>query len=189
MPQTPRVYVLKQKARPKQRAWPTWERWTIDEIADGHVRVLAAGARDELALRALTRTEAADARATADDVRSLVMEAELSRDRTVWGEEAENFFEEGTLATFLNRRREGKAGLPAGRPLREGDVFYVEIPASHFTFTSMTRGEINSVEGEALLSTYEQWGVEVWDVTAAARQASKLAYHRALAASPEEVRG
>lgn len=170
---------------------PEWERWTIDEINEGQARVLAAHARTPESLARLAHAQDPPAEAISKvrqvaQIRDLAMEFEGRRDQT-WSEEAENFFELAVLEEFLNEGRRGKAGLPSGRPLREGDVFYLEIPRTLRQRPSTRRGEVTPGVGIELLATFRAAAVEVWDLTAAARQSSKVVYHRALEApAPED---
>lgn len=174
------------------RSYPRsdWERWTIDEKTDGHVRVLVAQTQSRQQVERLRQSmQRSDptGREAERTARLRVVAMALEQDDEAWSDEVEFFFEESALEEFLNRRRRGKPGLPGARPLREGDVFYVEIPAEVQWRPSSE--EVQSTPGVAreMLSSFMASGVEVWDLTAAARQASKLDYHRALEApAPED---
>ena len=168
----------------------SWERWTIDEKTDGQVRVLVAQTqrrqRVEQLRQSVKQAEPAgrEAERTAR-LRDVAMS--LEQEPEGWSDEVEFFFEQTPLEEFLNRRRRGKPGLPGARPLREGDVFYVEIPPEVEWRPSSE--ELQSMPGLAreMLSSFIASGVEAWDLTAAARQSSKRDYHRALEApAPED---
>jgi hypothetical protein len=174
---------------------PDWERWTVDEITDGRVRLLVAAARRTRSLQRLprgldqrrSRGGGLDAR-DADWLRSTALELELPRKDVIWAEEVETFCQLTALQDFVDAQRQGKPGLPAVRPVREGDVYYVEIPSDLGSVRSISAGDVTRGVGLELLSTYEQRGVQVWDMTAAARQSSKLVYARAIRAPAPEDR-
>jgi hypothetical protein len=152
-----------------------WERWTIDEIFDGHIRLLicratAAGAPEVVrALAALPLLE--DRRGTPGKsfVRDTAMAYEMASVDATWSDETAAFVATPALAAFLGRRTD-KPGLPQNRELREGDVFWVFV-----AFDAPQPGRSR----DRWLAAYVDAGAQVWDVTAAARQAVKRLYHRA----------
>jgi hypothetical protein len=162
----------------------------VDEIADGHVRVLVAGSQKrqqvEQLRRSLTQAEVIDrAQERSRQLRDVAMS--LEQHQEAWSDEVEFYVEQGVLVSFLSQRRRGKPGLPGERPLREGDVFYVEIPAAVQWRPSRELIGISPGLVREVLQGLLESGVEVWDLTAAARQASKVEYHRALEApAPED---
>lgn len=170
-----------------------WERWTIDERTDGQVRVLVAQTqRRQLVeqLRQSVKRAEPTGRGAPRTARLRDVAMALEQDAEAWSDEVVFFFEESALGEFLNRQRRGKPGLPDSRPLREGDVFYIEI-ASEVRWRPSSE-QVRSAPGLAreMLSSFLASGVEVWDLTAAARQATKLDYHRALEApAPEDKPG
>lgn len=148
-----------------------WQRWTVDELLEGRARVLVSLARHAL------ESTAAEAHDLARDVarergrlRAAVVSAETSGPRELWGPELATYVNVRTLERLLQRRTDTPA-LPDARPLREGDVFWIVQPVD---------GALLSPA--ALLRDAGEL-VEVWDVTAAARQASKRSYDQALRAS------
>ena len=167
---------------------PVWERWTIDEIDEDVVRVLISVAFESDALRERSRTlvELGDAPQPVRGrlpaaVRDLAMDVEASPTAETWSEERAAFAARADLGGFL-AGRVGKPGLPTTRPLREGDVFWIIAP----------RG-VPGLNADARLATdhgwlrqYEVAEADVWDVTAAARQASKRQYHQVARAAEDD---
>ena len=173
-----------------------WERWTIDEITDGICRLAVARPITGMGLAALDAdmesgtTEEdgapqnlADRRRLAQDVRRAAMALELAPAAETWSPETAAHIDAETLGRFLARRR-GKPGLPTTRPLREGDVFIVRVTAGGVS--PLSDGSDNADGAAAALAEYSQSGAEVWDVTAAARQSVKRAYHAAIRAGEPE---
>lgn len=168
----------------------TWERWTIDEIDEDVARVLIASAADREWIRStseqiLAETTSAMAEGTslADAVREQAMDAELEVASDIWTDEVAAFASLAPLGKFLNRRQ-GKPGLPTSRPLREGDVFWVVAP----TLAQASMSELETVPlrrfAERIAELVEA-DADVWDVTAAARQAVKASYSRTVRESDE----
>ena len=158
---------------------PAWERWTLDEIADGIARVLLSRPRDEQRIRHLSgavRDHLGSGRATRSSLRTLLRRQATAAEEGLsyrnWTPEEAHFAPIDDLAHFLGGRA-NKPGLPGKRPLREGDVFWI-----------LLRDRLpDSLRPEAILPLvrYLESGVDVWDVTAAARQASKRQYNAAVA--------
>lgn len=171
----------------------SWQRWTIDEIDEDVVRVLITSAQDPAQARGLSTSLIAAASGSesatsvgirlSDVARDQAMDVETGPIADRWEEEVAAFAERQPLQRFL-RRRGGKPGLPRSRPLREGDVFWVIAPRGLPSPGAPTRDN-----RRLPLESYLELGVDVWDVTAAARQASKRRYHevqRAVEDAPEE---
>lgn len=152
-----------------------WERWTIDERFDGRVRVLVCRAIGDAApdvVRSLAALPLREDRRGAPGrsfVRETAMTYELASVDATWSEETAAFAAEDALSAFLGRRTD-KPGLPQNRELREGDVFWVFVPYD---------GPRPGGGRDRWLRAYTDAGAQVWDVTAAARQAVKRLYHRA----------
>lgn len=164
---------------------PLWERWTIDEIDEGAARVLISRAGNTRQIRGLAdhvMTERATAserptRRLADVLRAEAMRIELDPAAQQWSEESISFGTVPPLQAFL-RSRGGKPGLPTNRPLREGDVFWVLVAV--WPGATEPPGDLTATELEAHMAALQAAGVDVWDVTAAARQAAKRSYHEVM---------
>jgi hypothetical protein len=155
-----------------------WERWTIDEIFDGHVRLLrceargAAAAVGESLMRAdQTRRGEGSERAEPDegaDAIAAAMDLEVGPTVESWTEETASVVPEADLTRLLGRRKAG-GGLPGHRALREGDVFWVRVPEPARTARSLAPEDAVQARADSHV---------VFDLTAAARQAVKDIYHR-----------
>ena len=155
----------------------TWERWTIDEIDEGVVRV--AVARTEYALDPAV-AEAYFEQADAETLRQAVFEAEDAPPEHIWGDEEAVFLPVPELDKLLRQRTQVR-GLPDRRPLREGDVFWVLLLSD-----DVAESTLRGVSSSELPARAAELKAEVWDVTAAARQAAKRSYDRAVrVAAPE----
>jgi len=159
-----------------------WERWTIDDLADGVARVLVSPAVD-LSRWPLTATSLGSTddtvRARRAAARSLIMDVEIRPLAESFGEEEPAYVETGLLFKFL-RARDRTEGLPGTRPLREGDAFWVTLAAG----TGVSPGGAN-VPLAGRLEALQAAGARVWDVTAAARAAAKHAYHATVAVASD----
>jgi len=169
-----------------------WERWTIDELFDEVARVLVCRAEPQPshatmveALRAANET-APGSKPVAETLRAAVAEAEI-RGREAWSDETWSFVDTRRLARFL-KRRAGKPGLPHNRPLREGDVFLVAVDRTRLGASPLSDTSQGVREVGATLAAYEAAGIEVFDVTAAARQSAKILHDAAMRAPAGEVR-
>jgi hypothetical protein len=177
---------------PMERDAQLWERWTIDELFDEVARVLVCRAEPLPShatmietLRATEEQAAPDAADLAGTLRAAVAEAEI-RGGEAWSDEAWSFVEVRRLARFL-KRRAGKPGLPHNRPLREGDVFLVVVDRKRLATDSLSDAGRSAREVGEALAAYEAAGIEVFDVTAAARQSAKVLHDAALRAAAREV--
>jgi hypothetical protein len=151
----------------------TWQRWTIDEIDEGVARV--AVAHSEYGLDPDV-AEAHQRGRGPERLRQAVFEAEDVPPEHIWSDEEPAFFPVATLERLL-RRRSKIRGLPGRRQLREGDVFWIVAP---------THPDVETVPlpaPEDLPAVAAALDVQVWDVTAAARQAAKRGYDRAVRAT------
>ena len=81
------------------------------------------------------------------------------------------------LQAFL-RERGGKPGLPTNRPLREGDVFWIMV--ADWPGGGDPLPDLDAAGLAAHIADLRGAAVDIWDVTAAARQASKRSYHAVL---------
>ncbi|MGH2429345.1 MAG: hypothetical protein ACRDGV_10790 [Candidatus Limnocylindria bacterium] len=154
----------------------TWQRWTIDELDAGLARVAVAESAYPL------ESSAAEAQATeadVDTVREAVLRVEDAPPADIWGDEEAVYLHAGRLETFLKRRADIRA-LPDPRPLREGDVFWIVLPVE------VGEETMRELTPQDLLGRAEQLSAQVWDVTAAARQAVKRTYDAAVRAASEE---
>ena len=157
---------------------PLWERWTIDEIDEEFARILITRAGDAADLHEIADQVATGSRARphelSDVLRAHAMRVELDPGRQQWQDESLAYAPLAALQTFL-RGRGGKPGLPTNRPLREGDVFWVMVadwPGSRDPLPDL------DAKGFAThISDLRRAGADIWDVTAAARQASKHSSH------------
>jgi hypothetical protein len=157
---------------------PLWERWTIDEVADGMVRVLVAEARDAAGIQPLMALTAAEPPTAAPSgvrraaLRDAAMRIELRPPREAWGREVDGYVPAAALYAFL-RARNRKHGLPRTRPIREGDTFWVSMAdRAGLDLGASGGGTPFARRVEAL----GRAGAEVWDVTGAARASVKQAY-------------
>lgn len=171
------------------------ERWTIDEIGDGIVRVLAARsvAPDAVAPLA-TESRAITPTALGEASRDVVMAIELgtpsptvdgaAEDATggvaeqadsasIWTEEQDSVLDVTTVADFLSEF--GELTPAVARPLREADVFWVV--ATDAPARPLSEGPVRRSETAAVLDAYRAVQPVVHDMTAPARQASKVLYH------------
>jgi hypothetical protein len=133
--------------------------------------------------------EAHDSGQSVDALRKAVFDVENSPPDNIWGDEEPVYLLADDLQAFLKRRADIKA-LPDPRPLREGDVFWIVLPPG------LEEERLRMLEPAHLLDLAHDVKPEVWDVTAAARQAAKRTYDDAVRAAtdeapqpPEAVRG
>jgi hypothetical protein len=161
------------------------ERWTIDEIDESTVRLLVCRAiateveRDPLAVGGKAGDAAGDpAGDPAARVQDAVMAIEAGDPDATWTDETDTYVDRAALEAFLGARR-AVAGLPEPRPIREGDVFWVFVPASGDGAAESPGGPSPMGAGPGpgpAAATGLPVGAEVWDVTAAARQSIKRRY-------------
>jgi hypothetical protein len=151
----------------------SWQRWTIDEIAEETVRVLIADAIYPLES---TAAEALDT-GSATDLREAVVQDEAVSPDDIWLDERAEYVDAGRLRELL-RVRSGAPGLPGARELREGDVFWVVLPVQLV--------EAMTMDGTVMhpLTRLLQSGARVLDVTAAARTATRQLYDSVLRGAP-----
>ncbi len=149
-----------------------WQRWTIDDLAEGFARVLVADASQPLESSV---AEALDVGAAPDVVQEALIQVEDAPPDDLWTEERPAYLPLELLEPFL-RLRAPVSGLPDPRPLREGDVFWLVLPTtdSESTLADLTPAQV--------VASAEQLEVQVSDITAAARQRAKVAYEAALRA-------
>jgi hypothetical protein len=168
---------------------PLWERWTIDEIDEEFARVLISRAGNASRLRDMAGQVATESspssspRRLSSVLRDEAMRGELNPTTEQWSEEALGYGHLALLQTFL-RSRGGKPGLPTNRPLREGDVFWVMVadwPGPVEPPADMSRPDL-----ESHIAALKDANADVWDVTAAARQAAKRSYHEVLKKTYED---
>lgn len=173
---------------PEDRGAQLWERWTIDELFDQVARVLVCRSEplpshttiiEILRATADPGTPASDA--TAELLRSAVAEAEI-RGGDAWSDEEWSFIGAVRLAGFLEKRT-GKPGLPRNRPLREGDVFLVVVDRGRLAADPLSEAGRSVTAVAEALAAYEAAGLEVFDVTAAARQSAKVVSDAAIRAT------
>jgi hypothetical protein len=162
---------------------PVWERWTIDEVDADVVRVLVSQARDPVRLQEISDSivRPGEAEISAGVLRDRLhrasMAVELASTEAQWTDEGSMFVTAPIIEAFL-REREGKPGLPTNRPLREGDVFWIILTSGPSLEPPPERGT-SLAAGAVRVAEYRDRHGDVWDVTAAARQAAKLDAHRA----------
>jgi len=177
------------QAEIRQSPAPLWERWTIDEIDEEFARVLISRAGNASRLRdmagqvATESSPASSSRRMSSVLRDEAMRGELNPRTEQWSEEALGYGHLTLLQTFV-RSRGGKPGLPTNRPLREGDVFWVMVadwPGPVEPPADMSRADL-----ESHIAALKEATADVWDVTAAARQAAKRSYHEVLRKANEE---
>ena len=176
-------------------AHAVFQRWTVDEIADDVVRVLVGEVIDPDHLHATTKvvldwlaSPVADRTELGRQLQDQAMEVELASASATWSEELAVYLPLANLRAFLQGRRGGKPGLPKTRPLREGDTFWVLLPARP-TPGLPEDAEDELAAGALWLLAAEQVNADVWDVTAAARQASKHAYQAVVRTTGPEPAG
>ncbi len=168
-----------------------WERWTVDEILDGRVRLLTCEALESIAadgaallpdLAGLT-----DASPDKGAVAGAATAIELAPTRETWTDETGVIVDEAELTRLLGTRV-SRGGLPGRRPLREGDVFWVLVPPGTNASWALATRWVTVAPGDYVaepqaptdvLRAYAEAGAVVLDLTAAARQAVKRIYHRA----------
>jgi hypothetical protein len=156
----------------------TWQRWTIDEIDAGLARVAVAAS--EYPLESTVAEAAYEEGGDLEAVRDAVFGVENSPPEDIWGDEEAAYLAVDDLDTFLKRRADIKA-LPDPRPLREGDVFWIVLPVE---LEEEARLGLTAID---LLARAEQLKPQIWDVTAAARQAAKRTYDDAVRAATDEA--
>jgi hypothetical protein len=149
-----------------------WQRWTIDELAEGLARILVAGAKEPLES---SLAEALDTAATPDVIQEAVTRVEDLSPDELWTEEQQAYLRADLLEPFV-RLRAPVPGLPDPRPLREGDVFWVVLPTTdqESTLADLTPAQV--------VASADQLEIQVSDITAAARQRAKVANEAALRA-------
>jgi hypothetical protein len=164
-----------------------WERWTIDEIDEGRARVLISISLRPAQAERLAEDSAGVGRPVERKraVRAAVMDVELAPRTEMWSDERDVYLPLVELEALL-RRRGGKPGLPGGRPLREGDVFWVVL----YQPVGAAMSDARSEQAVDVIRQYIEAGADVLDVTAAARQAAKTWYQQAIrVAGPSEPGG
>jgi hypothetical protein len=157
---------------------PMWERWTIDEIDEESARVLITRAGDPADLHEIADQVATGGRARphelSDFLRAHAMRIELDHGRQQWHDESLAYAPLPLLQTFL-RGRSGKPGLPTNRPLREGDVFWVM--GTDWPGAAEPLPDLDAEGFAAHIADLRRARADIWDVTAAARQAAKHSSH------------
>jgi len=147
-----------------------WERWTIDEILDGHVRLLVSEAlaprADEIVRELGATLDPTEVPFDGSALHELAMDHELAPADDAWSDEEAFFFDQEELEELLRKRV--RRQLSANRPLREGDVFWILIPRAAGLDARAEAHASNSPR------PYAAAGAVVLDLTAAARQASKV---------------
>lgn len=143
-----------------------WQRWTIDELNGGLARLLIADAQQPLESSV---AEAIDT-GTAATIQAAVLAVEDAPPDDLWGEERAVILAEELLEPFV-KLREPIKGLPQSRPLREGDVFWVVLPVTD------PETSLHDLTPAELLPSAEILGLQLVDITAAARQRAKIADH------------
>ena len=177
------------QAELRQSPAALWERWTVDEIDEEFARVLIARAANTAQLREIAGlVMAAELPATSPRklgalLRTEAMRAELNPGSEQWSDESYGYVHLALLRTFL-RGRGGKPGLPTSRPPREGDVVWVMV--ADWPGPSEPLGDLSRPELEAHIAALRRANADVWDVTAAARQAAKRSYHEVLRRTSED---
>jgi len=163
------------------------ERWTVDEIDDGVVRVLWAELIDDADLPVAAARSSEDAVAASDRVRESAIRIEgASTDR--WTPEEEAHHELDALTAFLVHgvRESGAPGLPVRAELREGDVYWLVVPDGMGDLRARVEALEDPEAAASLARSSIATGIEVWDVTAAARQSAKRLVAEAMVARPSE---
>lgn len=166
-----------------------WERWTIDETEEEFARLLISRAANTDQLREIAGlvTEEGSPQTGKPELggllRSQAMHAELNPATAQWSEECFGHVRLSLLRSFL-RGRAGKPGLPRNRPLREGDVFWVMV--ADWPGPPEPLGDFSAAELEVHVAALRTAEADVWDVTAAARQAAKRSYHEVLRRANED---
>jgi hypothetical protein len=177
------------------------ERWTVDEVGDGVIRILAARSvnPDEVGPLA-ARSRAATAPALAEESGAEIMAIELGTGRqpeandesagaeradaeSSWTEEQDSVLDAPAVAAFVAQFREQVPGAVA-RPLRETDVFWVVAP--DVPVRALSDAGVRRSETELVLAGYRAVTPVVHDMTAPARQASKVLQHDAIQTSEEQ---
>lgn len=166
------------------------ERWVVDEITEGAVRVLRSR------LRASRREDVSPAvepivnalEPAAEETRAVAIALEaLPTD--AWTRETDELVDLVALEALLvgGAQVAAPTGLPVRPELREGDVYWLVRPDRDAVGVVDAEASLRTVDDAAeLLATLALDGTQVWDVTAAARQAIKRRYADALVARPSE---
>jgi len=151
------------------------ERWTIDELAEWTVTLLRSVYRGEI-----------DATDTDDLRREVVISRERDLTSEVWSEEDDFVLDRQALARFIGDAvdRTHASELPGPRELREGDVYWIASEEPVFE----PQGTIGPEDTKQFLAAYRDRSVQVWDVTAAARQAAKVTYFQAIESAEKKKR-
>jgi len=157
---------------------PLWERWTIDEIDEEFARILISRAGNPADLQEIAQQVSTGSRGQAHELSSVLrahaMRVELDRSGQDWHQESLGYVPLDRLETFL-RGRGGKPGLPTNRPIREGDVFWVMV--ADWPGGADPLPDLDAPGLSEHMAVLARAGADIWDVTAAARQASKRSSH------------
>jgi hypothetical protein len=143
------------------------ERWSIDEVSEVTATVLRA--------RMTRSVETLD-----DAVAARIAAAAASEE--AWRDEVDFVLDKDQFQTFLESSL-ARAGIPHGRPLREGDVYIVylrgSMPMDAFKRPEDTASFVFAA-GAAIAA--------IQDITAEARRATKAVYGRVVEQlSPKET--
>jgi hypothetical protein len=173
------------------------ERWTIDEIGDGAVRVLAARSLspDTVArLIAASPPPGGTQIASSESGQVLAIELGTAEEGDSWAEddvanpnwtdEEDCVLDAAAVSTFVERFMKRPLDVEH-RPLRETDVFWVV--ARVVPGRVLSDGRVRRSETEVVLAAYEAVGPSVRDMTLSARQASKFLYNDAFRKSEEHT--
>jgi hypothetical protein len=152
-----------------------WQRWMIDELDADLARVLVAHAQQPF------ESTAAEALGIGSGarLRGAVSALEAVAPDDLWGEERPVYLRPARLRVLVERRRD-IPGLPEPRDLREGDVFWIVLPAD------LSPELLASATPRRLVSRPDRFEPQVWDVTAAARQTVRREYHDLLRAASDD---
>jgi hypothetical protein len=151
------------------------ERWTIDELMESTATLLRAQYREQVDM------------GEGGDLGQVVMAAELEVPADGWTEEFDSLLERADLTAFVNEAIGGSrlGGFREARSLREGDVYWITLDQEPPSLSLRVRPR----DTGHFLAVYRRGRVQVGDVTAAARQAAKVFYSRAMEGVPKKRRG
>lgn len=154
------------------------ERWTIDELTESTATLLRSVYRGEI-----------DATDTGN-LREVVSSRERDLTSEVWSEEDDFVLDRQVLERFIYDAvgSSDARDLPRPRELREGDVYWIRseepVPPPQDTIGP----DIGPDDTKQFLAAYRDRSVQVWDVTAAARQAAKVTYFQAIESAEKKKR-
>ncbi len=173
------------------------DRWTIEELTESTATLLRS--RYQGTMPAIIVNFGKEPRPPLGDeltsLRSEAMTMESSMADEDWPEEVDFVLDRQALQNFIREQRvevlepavsnsrQSQIRDPRPREIREGDVYWV-VGAGDLTLNRAYEEPRSIEDTQEFLSPF--WESSIWDMTAAARQAAKVAYSRVV--KPPEQR-